>query len=184
MTKAAILVRDMPCASAGEQEAALRAHGGAQGLVIASTYRDPGEGRRTARRALLRDAGARFEVLLITAPAVLGRTLPEVVAMAQSLRARGVRLISPGKAGCDLTLLLAAAPVLAAIRVEHARAAVAAGRQQARARGVRFGRPPVDPERRARVHAAIAEGLSLRAVARRAGVGVATVARLRADLRL
>lgn len=56
---------------------------------------------------------------------------------------------------------------------------VIAGQARARAKGVRFGRPPLPPSRVEKVRRAVADGRSIRAVAKSIGVSTATVQRVK-----
>ena len=56
---------------------------------------------------------------------------------------------------------------------------VIAGQARARASGVKFGRPPLAPSRVEKVRRALADGRSIRAVARATGVSTATVQRVK-----
>ena len=56
---------------------------------------------------------------------------------------------------------------------------VIAGQARARAKGVKFGRPPLAPNRVEKVRRALADGRSIRAVARATGVSTATVQRVK-----
>ncbi len=160
------------------------------GWAVAGTFSDEGisgaagRERRPGYDALLR-AVARREVDMVAAWSVdrLGRSLPDLVAFLSEVRA----------AGCDLYLHQQAIDTstpagrmmfqLLGVFAEFERAIITsrivAGQARARAKGVRFGRPPVAPMRLEKVRTGLAQGGSIRAVAQAAGVSTATVMRVK-----
>jgi DNA invertase Pin-like site-specific DNA recombinase len=59
---------------------------------------------------------------------------------------------------------------------------IVAGQARAKSKGVKFGRPPVAPIRIDKVRKALAEGKSIRAVAKSTGVSTATVMRTKRSM--
>jgi hypothetical protein len=132
------------------------------------------------RAALLRRLGDAGGTVLVADLAVLGRSLPDLVAVLAAAEGHGTAVLVADECGH-------ASPVIAAdleaARRAYIREAVMEGRAKARARGVEFGRPRVVAAKVQAVRDALARGLGVRAAARVGGVGVATASRIR-DARL
>jgi len=127
-----------------------------------------------ARFALIRDAGSKFNLLVVYEVGRLGRNLGDLTDALAQLAQRGVIVHEAARAG-EVPGWAALSAAQASYRYE----AVAEGRARARAAGVRFGRPRLPPERVQRARQALADGMGVRAAARAAGIGVASVTRLR-----
>lgn len=180
MPIAAILVREIPGLPVQAQRTAALACAARHGLPVGRAYLDDLRRPRCARQALLRDGGTKIGVLVVATVSALGSTMREIVALVADLRAREVQVIIADRDEATSANLGAAACLLAeaqvALRVEAAKR----GRQKAKARGVRFGRPPIPAEKAERARAALAGGSGLRAAARAAGISPASTIRLRA----
>ena len=143
-----------------------------------------GRDKRPAFDALVK-AVHRREIDLVAAFAVdrLGRSLPDLVSFLNDIQARG----------CDLYLHQQAVDTstpsgrmlfqMLAVFSEFERAIITsrinAGRARARARGVSFGRPNLSLKVRQKVQKALADGHSIRQVAKITGVSSASVGRIR-----
>lgn len=77
MLTAAILVRDMPGFSADAQRTSAAAFAAKRGLSVSRVYADDGRCHRSARQALLHEAGSAVRVVLVASTAALGRTLSD-----------------------------------------------------------------------------------------------------------
>lgn len=134
--------------------------------------------------ALLK-AVARHEVQIVAAFAVdrLGRSLSDLVAFLSEIQARGCDLYLHQQAIDTSTpsgrMLFQMLGVFAEFERGLLRSRVIAGQARARAKGVRFGRPPLPPSRVEKVRKALADGHSIRAVAKATGVSTATVQRVK-----
>lgn len=181
MLAAAILIRDLPTLAPEAQRTLAVACAAQHGLAIGRIYADDGRRPRHARQAVARGEG--YDVLVVATTTALGQTLNEVVALLTVLAAKGVRvLIADG--GDDAGAMLAAAvPTLAAAQAALRREAVLRGREKAKARGVRFGRPPLPEEKLIKARTALAAGAGIRAAARIARISPAAVMRLAAEAR-
>lgn len=169
---------------AARQREAVLGWAAARGMAVARVYRD-GPRRGAAGLAALLDDARRGGVgtVLVTRPCRLSPSLSALLRALGNLRDAGVAVVATEAGSPDgLAALMAALPCLTETRRGLRAEAVADGRERAVRRGVRLGRPPVPPERVARLREALAAGASLRAAARRAGVGVATASRLRIDM--
>jgi DNA invertase Pin-like site-specific DNA recombinase len=166
-----------------QQEAMVRQAMHRRAYEIAAVYRErhltPWARRNglPARDRLLADSGQRFDVLLLSDLSCLGRNLGDLVGALAHLRHRGVEVLAVSQP--DAAPAPADATSLDAARRRYRAEAAAEGRRQARAKGIRFGRPPVPPDRIARVQASLAAGHGIRPTARQVGVSPATVLRLR-----
>jgi DNA invertase Pin-like site-specific DNA recombinase len=166
-----------------QQEAMLRQAMAGEPHEIAAIYRErhlTPRARRDglpARDRLLADSGQRFDVLLVSDLSCLGRNLSDLVRALAHLKHRGVEVLAVTQS--DAAPARADAASLDAARRRYRAEAAAEGRRQARAKGIRFGRPPVSPDRIARVQASLAAGYGIRPTARLAGVSPATVMRIR-----
>lgn len=139
--------------------------------------------RWPGRDAMLRDAGTRFSILLVTSLATLGRSLSDLITTLDFLHQRGVtvRVVDDGQnSGHAVEALLSSISLLAEARADLHREAVTAGKLRARSKGVQFGRPRIEPHKLERVRQLLAEGGGIRATARIAGVSAATVMRVKA----
>jgi DNA invertase Pin-like site-specific DNA recombinase len=114
--------------------------------------------------------------ILVADAAVLGRSLPDLVATLADAESRGATVLVAEESGRARSIIAAD---LEAARRAYIREAVREGRAKARARGVKFGRPRVVAAKVQAVRAALARGLGIRAAARAGDVGVATASRIR-----
>jgi len=146
-----------------------------------------GRDKRPGFDALLK-AIARKEIDLVAAWSVdrLGRSLSDLVGFLGDIQDKG----------CDLYLHVQALDSstpsgrllfgMVALFAEHERAMirsrVQAGCDRARAKGVRFGRPPMPVYRLERVKKALLDGQSIRQAAKATGVSTATVQKVKRSL--
>jgi DNA invertase Pin-like site-specific DNA recombinase len=146
-----------------------------------------GRDRRPGFDALLK-AVTRFEVEIVMAFAVdrLGRSLSDLVGFLSEIQARGCDLYLHQQAIDTSTpagrMLFQLLGVFAEFERTIIASRVIAGQARARANGVRFGRPPLAPSRVEKVRRALADGRSIRAVARATGVSTATVQRVKRSM--
>lgn len=146
-----------------------------------------GRDKRPAFDALLK-AVHRRQIDMVAAFAVdrLGRSLPDLVSFLNDIQARG----------CDLYLHQQAVDTstpsgrmlfqMLAVFSEFERAIITsrinAGLARARARGVSFGRPNLSLKVRQKVQRALADGHSIREVAKITGVSSASVGRIKRSM--
>jgi DNA invertase Pin-like site-specific DNA recombinase len=163
------------------------------GWTIVQTFADEGisgaKGRdkRPGFDALLK-AVARSEVQIVAAWSVdrLGRSLPDLVGFLSDIQARGCDLYLHQQAIDTSTpsgrMLFQMLGVFAEFERAIITSRIVAGQERSRAKGTRFGRPPVAPIRLDRVRKALGEGQSIRAVAKSTGVSTATVMRTKRSM--
>ncbi|REJ46852.1 MAG: resolvase [Microcystis flos-aquae DF17] len=165
------------------------------GWTIVQVYEDQGvsgaKGRdkRPGYDALLK-AVSRREIDMVAAFAVdrLGRSLPDLIAFLSDLQAKGCDLYLHQQ-GVDTStpsgrMLFQMLSVFAEFERAIITSRINAGLARARAQGKHFGRPGLSLERRSKVQAALAEGFSVRAVAKVTGVSSASVQRIRHAMQL
>jgi DNA invertase Pin-like site-specific DNA recombinase len=146
-----------------------------------------GRDQRPGFDALLK-AITRYEVEIVMAFAVdrLGRSLSDLVGFLSEIQARGCDLYLHQQAIDTSTpagrMLFQLLGVFAEFERTIIASRVIAGQARARANGVRFGRPPLAPSRVEKVRRALADGRSIRAVAKAAGVSTATVQRVKRSM--
>ncbi len=167
------------------QLVALRTFAGARGWA-ATEFVDHGisgaKERRPQLDAMLADVHRRkFDLVLVTKLDRLARSTRHLVTLAGELEALGVDLVVLDQAIDTTTpsgrLLFHVLAAIAEFERDLIRERVIAGMRRAKAEGRRFGRPRlhrVDPER---ARALLAQGLSLRAIARTLGTHATTVRR-------
>jgi len=160
------------------------------GWTIVQTFADEGisgaKGRdkRPGYDGLL-TAVARREVDIVAAWSVdrLGRSLPDLVGFLSDIQARSCDLYLHQQAIDTSTpsgrMLFQMLGVFAEFERAILTSRIRAGQERSRAKGTRFGRPPVAPIRLDRVRKALFDGLSIRAVAKATGVSTATVQRVK-----
>jgi DNA invertase Pin-like site-specific DNA recombinase len=175
-----------PCSASpldeAEQERRVRLAADANGVTCEAVLRErpisPRQRRSglPVRTALLRRLGKASTTVLVADLAVLGRSLPDLVAVLAEVESRGATVLVADESGATRPVLAAD---LEAARRAYVREAVMEGRARARARGVEFGRPRVVAAKVQAVRDALARGLGVRAAARAGGVGVATASRIR-----
>jgi DNA invertase Pin-like site-specific DNA recombinase len=162
------------------QRAAIIAWAEARAETIAAVYQDGPRRGFAGRTALLRDIEAgRVWQVVVARPCRLAATLPSVLAVLRRFNQAGASVIAANSPHA-FAHLVAALDALDMVRAGLHFEATAAGREMARRRGTRLGRPPVNDERAGRVRAALRAGASVRQAAQAGGVGVATAFRARA----
>ena len=116
----------------------------------------------------------------------LGRSLPDLVAFLSEIQARGCDLYLHQQAIDTSTpagrMLFQMLGVFAEFERTIIASRVIAGQARARANGVKFGRPPLAPIRLEKVRKALADGRSIRSVAKSTGVSTATVQRVKRSM--
>jgi DNA invertase Pin-like site-specific DNA recombinase len=161
----------------------LREYAARRGLEVVEEYVDHGfsgaKGSRPALNRLMADAKQRrFDVVACWKLDRFGRSVAHVVVALAELEALGIGFVSL-KDNLDLgtpsgrfmfQIIAAFAELERAMIAERVRA----GLQNAKRKGKRLGRPPVDVDT-ARIARLRAAGASLRAIAGQIGVSVATV---------
>ena len=163
------------------------------GWTIVQTFSDEGisgaKGRdkRPGFDSLLK-AVARREVDIVAAWSVdrLGRSLSDLVGFLSDIQARGCDLYLHQQAIDTSTpsgrMLFQMLGVFAEFERAIITSRIVAGQARAKSKGVKFGRPPVAPIRIDKVRKALAEGKSIRAVAKSTGVSTATVMRTKRSM--
>lgn len=160
------------------------------GWTVAHVFADEGisgaKGRdRRPGFDALHKAIARREIDIVAAWSVdrLGRSLPDLVAFLNDLQAQGCDLYLHQQALDTSTpsgrMLFQMLAVFAEFERAIIRSRIVAGQARAKAKGVKFGRPPLPEKRLAAVRRALDQGRSIRAVARSTGVSTATVQRIK-----
>jgi hypothetical protein len=139
-----------PCAALPldptEQERRIRQAAEAMALTCDAVLREKAMSARQRRAglpmraALLRRLDQRQSTIVVADAAVLGRSLPDLVAVLAEAEARGATVRVAGEGGIARPV---AAADLEAARRAYIREAVMEGRAKARARGVEFGRPRI-----------------------------------------
>jgi len=167
------------------QLAELREYASRRGWKITEEYLDHGiSGSKESRPALnklMADAGRRrFDAVLVWKIDRFGRSLKHLVNALAELDARGIAFISL-RDNLDLStpsgrLMFQIIGAMAEFERALIQERVKAGIARARCRGTRLGRPSGDLDH-ARVVELRAQGASLRAIARKLGVGLGTVHR-------
>jgi DNA invertase Pin-like site-specific DNA recombinase len=173
------------------QLAALTAVAERSGWTVVHVFSDEGvsgaKGRdqRPGFDALLK-AIARREIDIAAAWSVdrLGRSLSDLVAFLSDIQSKGCDLYLHQQAIDTSTpsgrMLFQLLGVFAEFERSMIVARVKAGQERSRAKGVRFGRPPLPKDRLEKVRRALADGqMSIRAIARHAQVSTAYVARVK-----
>ena len=146
-----------------------------------------GRDQRPGYDALLK-AVARREADIVAAWSVdrLGRSLPDLVAFLSDIQARGCDLYLHQQAIDTTTasgrMLFQMLGVFAEFERAMITSRIKAGHERARSKGVKFGRPPLPPIRLDKVKRALADGRSIRAIARTTGVSTATVMRVKRSM--
>jgi DNA invertase Pin-like site-specific DNA recombinase len=174
--------------SVANQQRELEAVAQRHGWDVVSVFADHGvSGTKEQRPALtkLLQAVARKDVDVVVAWSVdrLGRSLQQLLAFLGELKAKGVDLylhqqgVDTGTpAGKALFQMLGVfAEFERSLIVER----VNAGLRRARAQGKRLGRPRVGPEVESRIRRELALGRGIKTTARKVGVGVGTVQRVK-----
>ena len=165
----------------------------ARGWQIVAEYSDAGisgaKGRdqRPGLDAMLKDASKRrFDVCMAFAIDRLGRSLIDLLGTIQHLEACGCDLFISEQAIDTTTpagrLMFQVTGAFAEFERALIRQRVHAGLARAKAKGVRIGRPGKDPERVAKARDLLKGGMGIVRAAKQAGLGVSTVAGLKAEL--
>jgi DNA invertase Pin-like site-specific DNA recombinase len=160
-----------------------------RGWVVTETYEDAGisgaEGRdgRPAFNRLCQDATRRrFDIIAAWSVDRLGRSLQHLVAFLAEVHAAGVHLYMHQQAVDTTTpggrALFQMMGVFAEFERAMIRDRVNAGLARARAAGKRLGRRPISSKTIAKIAEAAGDGLSVRAIANKAGASVGTVHRV------
>ena len=146
-----------------------------------------GRDQRPAYDALLK-AIARREVDIVAAWSVdrLGRSLSDLVAFLSDIQNRGADLYLHQQAIDTSTasgrMLFQMLGVFAEFERSIITSRIHAGLNRARAKGVRFGRPPMPASRLEKVKRALRDGQSIRAAAKATGVSTASVQRIKRSM--
>jgi DNA invertase Pin-like site-specific DNA recombinase len=164
-----------------------------RGWTVVEVYRDEGisgsKGRdeRPAFDRMHRDmARCRFDVVMAHSVDRLGRSPRDLVEFMEEVRARGLDLFlhqqaldTSTPAGRMMFQLLAC---FSEFEKSLIIARVRSGLERARRRGVRLGRPPVDPRSVSRIQRGLQNGERPEEIAERIGLSVRTVNRVRRRL--
>ena len=161
----------------------------ARGWELVEVYEDTGisggKGRsgRPAFDSLCRDATRRrFDIIAAWSVDRLGRSLQDLVTFLGEVHASGVNLYLHQQAVDTTTpagrALFQMMGVFAEFERAMIRERVMAGLERAREQGKRLGRRPLALRVVEKIQRAAGEGLSVRAVAKKLGVGVGTVHRV------
>ena len=146
-----------------------------------------GRDQRPGLDALLK-AVSRREIDMVAAWSVdrLGRSLGDLVSFLSDLQASGCDLFLHQQAIDTSTpsgrMLFGMLGVFAEFERSMIAARVRAGQERARAKGVRFGRPPMPVSRLKQVERALKSGQSIRAAAKTTGVSTASVQRIKRSM--
>ena len=194
MKRAAIYVRVSTDGQTVENQVqALEQIAEQRGWKIFATYKDAGvsgaKGRdqRPGLDAMLKDASKRrFDVVMAWSIDRLGRSLIDLLATVQHLEACGVDLFLDQQSLDTTTpagkLMFQITGAFAEFERSMIRQRVHAGLKRAKAQGKRLGRPQVDDKLRAKAIAELRKGTGIIKVAKAVGLGVGTVAKIKAEL--
>ena len=171
------------------QELELRAWAERAGHGVVKVYADNGHSgsksrsERPALDAAMKDAVRRkFDILAAWSVDRLGRSLQDLVATLQDLRAAGVDLFLHQQALDTSTPSGRAMYGMLGVFAEFERAMIVervkAGLARARAQGTQLGRPKVPARIEAAIRRLRGEGLGIKTIAKRVGCGVGTVQRV------
>ena len=193
MRRAALYLRVSTTEQTTEnQERELRAVSARMGCTIAQVYCDhgisgaKGRDKRPAFDRLCRDAARReFDLIMSWSVDRLGRSLRDLIEFLSELHSLGIDLYLHQQ-GLDTTTPSGRAMFqMMGVFAEFERAMIAervrAGLARAKANGTRLGRPRLSVEIETAIRSS--DG-SVRQIAARFGVGVGTVARVRAEARV
>ena len=175
------------------QERELRDWSERAGYVIVEVFKDhgvsgaKGRDKRPKFDAMLKAAVRReFDLLAVWSSCRLGRSLPHLVEVLQTIQAANVELYihtqaldTTTPAGRAMFGMLA---VFSEFEREMIMARTKAGIARARAAGKRIGRARIDDKRTAAAKAMLKAGTGILKTARLAGLGTSTVQRLKAEL--
>jgi DNA invertase Pin-like site-specific DNA recombinase len=194
MRKAALYLRVSTIdQTTANQERELREVAARMGCQVVQVYKDhgisgaKGRDKRPAFDRLCRDATKRqFDVIMAWSVDRLGRSLQDLVGFLSEIHALRVDLYLHQQ-GLDTTTPAGKAMFqMMGVFAEFERAMIAervrAGMARAKADGKHCGRPRVSEDLEAAVRALLSSGKGICSTARDAGVGVATVQRIRAEM--
>jgi DNA invertase Pin-like site-specific DNA recombinase len=163
----------------------LRAFAGARGWTV-TEYVDHGisgaKERRPALDTMLKAARSRkLDVIVVTKLDRLARSVHHLLAVAKELEALGVALVVTDQQIDTTTptgrFLFTTLGAVAELERDLIRSRVIAGMSRARAQGKHLGRPAVHAIDTAQATAMLADGLSLREVARKLGTHATSIKR-------
>jgi DNA invertase Pin-like site-specific DNA recombinase len=192
--KAAIYVRvSTDGQSVENQERELRQIAERRGWQIVEEYRDTGisggkgRDRRPGLDRMLGDAKRRrFDVVMAWAIDRLGRSLIDLLGTIQELEACGVDLFLEQQAIDTTTpagkLMFQVCGAFAEFERSMIRQRVKLGLKRAVAQGKRLGRPRLDGEIERKAQRQLRKGHGIIKVAKALGIGVGTVARVKAEM--
>lgn len=175
------------------QTRALAAIAERRGWQVVATYTDEGisgsKGRdkRPGLDAMLKDATRRkFDMVAAVAIDRLGRSLVDLLTTIETLENAGVDLFVDAQ-GLDTStamgkLIFQVTGAFAEFERSMIRERTKRGLATAKAKGVRLGRPPIPPITVKDVQAMLGTGASLRSTARKHGLGIGTVFRIRDEM--
>lgn len=155
------------------------------GWTLASIYREKLSGtkaidQRPALKQMLTDARCRnFEMVIVWSVDRLGRSMQHLVSVLAELKACGVQLLS-FRQGIDTSTPMGAMlwqflGIFAEFEYRLRQERQAAGIAQAKARGVKFGRPTVTRAKLREILELRAQGLGINKIAKSLHVGSGTV---------
>ena len=168
---------------------ALREYAGRRGWTVALEVSDVGSGAKTRpkREALMAAARARsIDVIAVAKLDRWGRSLADLVVSMQELTELGVGFVSVSD-GIDLTTpagraLAGMLSVFAAFErdliVERVRSGMSHAKRHGTRSGKAIGRPATIPQRATEIRLLALEGMSMASIARKLGIGYASVHRV------
>ena len=176
------------------QRLALEATCDQRGWEVVQIYEDngisgsKGRDKRPGLDALLKDAvRGKFDAVLSWALDRLGRSLLDLLTTLNELEAANVALVLHQQAVDTTTpagkMFFQVVGSFAEFERAMIRSRVNAGLARARARGVQLGRPKVSGKIEAAIRARLAGGEGMVKVAKKLGVGVSTVVRVRREMK-
>jgi DNA invertase Pin-like site-specific DNA recombinase len=180
------------------QERELRAVAARMGCDVVKVYKDhgisgaKGRDKRPAFDSLCRDATRRqFDMIMAWSVDRLGRSLQDLVGFLSEIHALRIDLYLHQQ-GLDTTtpagkalfqMMGVFAEFERAMIVERVRAGMARARERGTKSGKRIGRPRIDAKLEDKIRGLLGSGKGICSTAAAAGVGVATVQRIRAEMR-
>ena len=176
--------------SVENQKRELEAVATRHGWEVAGVFSDHGiSGAKEKRPAFARliqgIARKDFETVAAWSVDRLGRSLQHLLGFLAELRAKGVDLYLHQQGVDTSTPAGKALFQMLGVFAEFERAMIVervhAGLRRAKAQGKRLGRPRVSPEVEHRIRRELTKGTGIRAVARKLGVGVGTVQRVKGE---
>jgi DNA invertase Pin-like site-specific DNA recombinase len=166
----------------------LKALAAREGWEVVRVFEDTMSGAkgredRKGLDALLKAVGRReFDAVLVWSVDRIGRSLTDLLSVLMELHAKKIRLVLHQQGLDTGTPAGRAMFQMLGVFAEFERAIiqerVKSGLERAKARGVKLGRPGTDPKTADAVRKAL-RGESVRAVAKRFGLGVATIQRIK-----